>query len=232
MSHLVNMCPDALEQASNMVLLIAVGSVEYHGSQLPLGTDLFITQGVAEAVEQRLPNQVAVAPPIAISPTGFAVSGPERGTVDIDVDCFMRYCGELLSSYERMSFKKIIVLVHHQGGNIISMLKTVISKHFMYDVKNERGNTWWSDKILASYRKTPVDVIPAMLDTHYFGGHGGKGETEAILAMKPELVHMENIVDLKHEYFWNQTVMEADKEKADAEFNELINKWVTFIEEI
>ena len=42
MAYLQNMCPSELKAAAEngAPLMIAAGSIEYHGSQLPLGTDL------------------------------------------------------------------------------------------------------------------------------------------------------------------------------------------------
>ena len=146
--QLLQMCPSELEQArqNKAILMFGVGSIEYHGSQLPLGTDFCLGDGVIQAVEKRLPDKVVAAPSLAVSPTGFAVSGPQAGTVDIGVDAFMHHCADLLDSYERMGFHKIVILVHHQGGNIIPMLKTVLTKHTMYEKKAELGEGWWTDK--------------------------------------------------------------------------------------
>lgn len=230
--QLLQMCPGELEQArqNKAILMFGVGSIEYHGSQLPLGTDFFLVDGVIQAVEKRLPDKVVAAPSLAVSPTGFAVSGPQAGTVDIGVDAFMHHCADLLDSYERMGFHKIVILVHHQGGNIIPMLKTVLTKHTMYEKKAELGEGWWTDKRPGAVRRAPVELLPAMLDTHYFGGHGGKGETEGVLAIRPDLVHLEKVTNAEEEPFWNKSVTEVDEAAAKEQFADLIRLWVEKIE--
>jgi len=223
MPYLLEMCPTDLKKAQSdgLPLMIATGSVELHGGQLPLGTDLFITEGVAREIEGRLP--VVVAPPIVYCPTGHAVSGPEDGTVDIGVDCFIDHCGQILSNYERMKFRKIYVLVHHQGGNISAFIKTAVLKYSMYEVNGVVGDGWWT-KGVSNPMKSAVEIVPAMLDTGFFGGHGGKGETEAVMAFRPETVRLENIE--AEPYRWNRSVTEASEENALMQKETLVRKWV------
>lgn len=66
--QLLQMCPSELEQArqNKAILMFGVGSIEYHGSQLPLGTDFFLVDGVIQAVEKRLPDKVVAAPSLAV----------------------------------------------------------------------------------------------------------------------------------------------------------------------
>lgn len=223
MPYLQNMCPKDLARAKKdgLPLLLAAGSIEYHGSQLPLGTDLLIVEGVLREIEKRVP--VVVGPPFIYSPTGHAVSGPEEGTVDIPVDCFMEHCGAVLKNYERMGFSRILVLVHHQGANVGAFIKTAALKFQMYGVHEELGDGWWTKQLKRAGR-TDVEISSAILQSGSFGGHGGKGETEAIMALYPELVHMENLGD--HEAFWNESVKDADREEARLHMRQNIELWV------
>ncbi len=222
MPYLINMCPKDFEKAINeqLPLLVPVGSVEFHGSQLPFGTDLFITEGICREIEKRVPT--VVAPSFTFSPTGYAVSGPDKGTVDIDVDIFMNHCYEILKNYKAMGFKKIIVVVHHQGGNIAKLIETQIMKLNLYNTYKEAGVSWWSEK--RKVNNCSISVLPATLDTGAFPGHGGKGETEAIMAVLPQLVQMDNFKN--NDPFWNENAKESNKENADKQLEEVINAWI------
>ncbi len=223
------MTPAVLQTAvaENRPLLIGVGTIEYHGSQLPLGTDLLFVEGLLRELEKRA--DVVVAPPFIYSPNGYAVSGPEMGTVDISVDCFINHCAEILTAYSRMGFKDIRVFVHHQGGNIRKMLEVAILKIGMYNQQNILGDGWWTEG------KTPnmpsVQVCDAVTgDTEVcqaFGGHGGKGETQAILAAAPELVQMEQFTD--YEPMWNRSALEADRIKALECFERLLEVQIALL---
>lgn len=223
MPYLLDLCPDEFKKAvkDGMPLMISTGSVEFHGGQLPLGTDLFITEGILKEIEKQLP--VIIAPSITYCPTGHAVSGPEEGTIDVSVDCFINYCGQILKDYEHMGFKKIYVLLHHQGGYIESFLKTAIYKYSIYEVQNSLGDGWWTKNISPTVNGN-IELVSAMLDTKFFGGHGGKGETEAMMAFRPETVCMDNIE--KELYFWNITAFEANHENANKQKYILTEKWI------
>ena len=223
MPYLQNMCPKDLAeaQARKLPLLMGAGSIEYHGSQLPLGTDLFIVEGVLREIEKRVP--AVIAPSFVYSPTGHAVSGPEQGTVDIPVDCFIDHCAAVLKNYERMGFSRIIVLVHHQGGNVGLFLQTAALKFQMYGVNEELGDGWWTQGRKRQGR-TSIEVSPTILEPEAFGGHGGKGETEAIMALYPHLVHMEYLGE--REPLWNQSVFQADPENARIQMERVVRLWV------
>ncbi len=222
MAYLQNMTPKALQAAvaENRPLLIGVGTIEYHGSQLPLGTDLMIVEGVLREMEKRA--DVVVAPPFIYSPNGYAVSGPELGTVDISVDCFINHVAEILTAYSRMGFRDIRVFVHHQGGSIGKFVETAALRLGMYNQQNILGDGWWTDKKTAQMANIRVcaAVIGDAEIRDAFGGHGGKGETQAIMATYPETVKLEELTD--HEAWWNATVTEANPETAKACFERLI----------
>lgn len=108
--YLTEMLPRDLDCAvrEKWPLLVPMGSVEFHGFHLPLGTDSYITEMVASGIEKRL--NAVVAPTVHLCPTGFAVSGPEQGTTDIDVELFVRWCRTLVSNYCRMGFARNIFI--------------------------------------------------------------------------------------------------------------------------
>lgn len=227
MPYLQNMCPKDIKAviAKNLPLLIAVGTIEYHGSQLPVGTDLMIVEGTLREIEKRMP--AVIAPPFIYSPNGYAVSGPENGTVDISVDCFINHCAEILHAYRQMGFQKIKVFVHHQGGNIRKFVETAVLKTGMYSTQNELGYGWWTAK-KASAASGAIEVCNTVIGEQEilsaFGGHGGKGETQAVMATYPETVKMEYLTD--DEPWWNASVYEADQRQAERCFEVLINNQV------
>ncbi len=231
MAYLQNMCPSELKAAAEngAPLMIAAGSIEYHGSQLPLGTDLFIVDGLLREIEKRA--DVVIAPPFTFCPTGFMVSGPELGTVDIHPGTFIQYCAEILSCYKKMGFKKIYVLVHHQGGNISRFLKIAVEQINSYGAYEAAGYGWWTE------RKQPADTCDIEIAATIIGendvkseffGHGGKGETQPIMALYPELVKMDKLTD--NEAWWNESAPEANKQNSDKAMEILINNWLEKLE--
>lgn len=68
--------------ARGLPLLVPAGCIELHGPHMALGHDTLIVEAVCERLAQRLP--CVIAPSIEYGPTGYALSGPEGGTIDVD----------------------------------------------------------------------------------------------------------------------------------------------------
>lgn len=231
MPYLQNMKPCELKAAvdKNMPLMISVGSIEYHGSQLPLGTDLLIIEGLLRELEKV--TEIVVAPPFTFSPTGYMVSGEDKGTVDIHIGTFIEYCAQILSAYKAMGFKRIYVLVHHQGESIARFLQFAVEQVNSYNAYEQAGKSWWTDG------KKPQTTCDIKIESAQFGeevtkeffGHGGEGETQPIMAYFPELVKMEYMTD--NEPFWNKTATDSNMEDAIRARDLLINQWIKKLEE-
>lgn len=222
MSDLSRMRPAELAQAvaARQPLLVPTGTLEYHGGQLPLGTDGLITELFAQALARRTP--AVVAPPLPLQPTGYAVSGPGQGTLDIPPELFAAYSREQLAGYAAMGFPRIIVLLHHQSGNMTALLEAARLSATMYTAWRRLGEGWWTRGLRDDGGR--VEYCPVTLDTGFFGGHGGQGETEALLALAPELVDLRRCDG--DEPFWNRTAAQADPDRAARQLEELLGRWV------
>ncbi|MBP3627272.1 MAG: creatininase family protein [Clostridia bacterium] len=231
MPYLQNMKPLELKEAvdKNIPLMVSVGSIEYHGSQLPLGTDLLIIEGLLRELEKK--TEIVVAPPFTFSPTGYMVSGEDRGTVDIHIGTFIEYCSQILSAYKGMGFKRIYVLVHHQGGSIKRFLQLAVEQINSYSAYEQTGKAWWTDG------KKPQNTCEIKVEAAQFGeevtkeffGHGGEGETQPIMAYYPELVRMDYLTD--DEASWNKSVVNANMDDAVRARDLLIDQWIKKLEE-
>lgn len=222
---LTEMLPRDLKRAvdEKWPLLVPMGSVEFHGNHLPLGTDSFITEAVPAG--WRSASMWWSRRPCICARPAMPVSGPEQGTTDIGVELFIRWCRELVGNYRRMGFGRILFLVHHQGGNIGAFLRAAVTDELMYGTYREQGYGWWSDQQKkAACPQGFIEICPAMLDSHFFGGHAGRGETEAILAARPELVHAE--LTEKDDFWWNADADEADATRAVEQLQAVIDRWV------
>ena len=222
MPRLIDLCPADIDKCrdENMPLFIPFGTVEYHGSQLPVGADILFPEALLSEIDKREP--ILIAPTVTCCPNGNAVSGPEKYTIDFSVDLFMNYCYEMLKGYFAAGFKHIILLLHHQYPNILSMLRVVLAKLSMYECKNELGNGWWTDN---NYAEQPwIEIYFASLDNQCFNAHGTVQETEAMMAAAYDTVKMEYLTD--NEPHWNAGAEKADKAHADKCFNEIVDMWV------
>ena len=88
---LIEMRPDQIRDAvrRNLPVLMAAGSVEYHGPHLPVGTDLLIPLSVCETIERQC--EVVIAPELPFSPTMEWAAAPEDGEIDFDPEPLLPY---------------------------------------------------------------------------------------------------------------------------------------------
>ncbi|MCL5995594.1 MAG: creatininase family protein, partial [Chloroflexi bacterium] len=109
------MRPDQVHAAirDGLPLLLPAGCVECHGSHAALGLDTIAAEELCKAIAERVP--AVVAPAIDYGPTGWAVSGPELGTVDVDGNHFYLYVKDVLRALLLMGWPAIYVVIQHQG---------------------------------------------------------------------------------------------------------------------
>ena len=88
-------------------LLIPAGCVETHGPHMAIGHDTIIVEEICHLIAER--TDCAIAPSFDYGPTGYALGGPEDGTIDPDYDSFGRYVKSILNNFITMGFKKTYV---------------------------------------------------------------------------------------------------------------------------
>ncbi len=114
-----------------LVVILPIGSLEYHGWKLPLGTDTFIAEGLVRKCLKRNNNEennicTAIAPPVYY---GFSHEWIGKGgTVSIDPALFIEYIDEILSSMRKSVGADKIIIVNGHGGNT-GLLEAITRKH-------------------------------------------------------------------------------------------------------
>jgi creatinine amidohydrolase len=157
------------------LVILPAGSVEQHGPHLPTGTDTFAANVIAHAVAERMDGLVLPATPLGVTPMHM----PFEGTLTLTPDTYMRVVIESCASTARHGAKYLLVLNWHEG-NIPSLAIAAEALH------REHGMTVLT--VQACY-------VAADLFGHECNGltHGGEIEALAVLAYRPELVHLDRI---------------------------------------
>jgi len=161
-----------LIEASGLAVVFA-GSVEQHGGHLPLGTDLFAAQSIAERVAARLGTVAVSLGPAGVAhyhlgwPATLSLSPATLTAVFTDV------CGGLAAAGARR-----VVCVNWHEGNSATL------------------------RLAADEAQRRHGVLVVMAEAHVithtrFPGemeftHAGSMETAAVLAFDPALVHPED----------------------------------------
>ncbi|MEN6434366.1 MAG: creatininase family protein, partial [Anaerolineaceae bacterium] len=176
-----------IEGSRERVVLIPVGQVEQHGFHAPLSTDTDIVEAICKSVAERMPEDCFSLP---VMPYG--VSTHRRnfpGTLSCDGRTFEDFCLSLADSLVRWGYNKLYFISGH-GGNVsylTNVIKAAGEKH-----PNAFIATAWL------YLSGPEGV--KSLEEHRESAIGGMGhacelETSLMLYLKPELVHMDRVVD-------------------------------------
>jgi creatinine amidohydrolase len=100
--------------ASDLPVVLAMGSTEQHGPHLPLNTDCVIPVGIALETAKRLP--LVVAPPIRFGARSRPLSGGGEGfagTLSLRATTLMQTLQEVLEALARTGFRRICVQNWH-----------------------------------------------------------------------------------------------------------------------
>lgn len=165
----------AAQFARNPLVLLPAGSVEQHGPHLPTGTDIFAANAISHAVAERMDGLVLPASPVGVTPMHM----PFEGTITLTPDTYMRVVKEICVSTAQHGAKHLLILNWHEG-NIPSLAIAAESLH------RDFGMTVVI--VQACY-------VAAELYGHECNGltHGGEIEALAVLAHRPDLVHLDRI---------------------------------------
>jgi len=197
---LKEMSPDQVRRAidDDWPLLIPAGCIENHGPHAALGTDTLIAEALCQRLAQRM--DALIAPSFEYGATGYAVSGPEGYTTDIDNAAFEAYVKSVLRAFWQIGFPRMFVVVHHQGmdGPLALAFRKAAAELTFEQFREQRGLGWWGNTAPVRGERTwsRIRVLPTVLPeadiprSDLGGGHAGRFETALLMAARPELVDL------------------------------------------
>ena len=212
------------------VLIVPFGTVEAHGTHLPLNTDtLVIREAVRKVAERNM--SVFMAPPIQY---GVCTStGPHPGTIGITASSLRLLASDIVKSGYAQGFRNIILVSGHGGSIHVSALKEVAEEL----VARIEGLKMAAFSIYEVIGREAAEIAETKGDSHE-----GELETSLVLHLAPRLVKGRS----KEEYpdfprplvvkdklkYWPGAVW-GDPGKATAEKGErLFNAMVDKLEEV
>jgi len=245
--ELIKMRPDQLREAvkAQLPVFIPLGSFEYHGEHMPLGTDTLIAEGICQRIAQK--TDAVTAPAIYFTSTMNWAAGIEDGDMDFSADALYPYVKEYISKVIEMGFKKIYVMIGHQGKR--GLPAETVHRAFL-DVNRDRAH-----KFGAGWGGLNQEATVGIVDKNFFDivrmcdydefidyskaetnermpvGHGGRGETQLIMALYDGVVKMENLATTElHIPEWLDDVHQASEENGEFWIELCADSWVKFIE--
>ena len=213
---------------NNIPVVIAGGTVEYHGPHCSYGCDTLVAEGLIKKLAER--KEIMIAPSVSYSPSSYAVADEKSGTVHIEENAFENYLYYVFMSMLCSGLKNIYVVIHHQYEQeslmpmTLSYMKAAKRATMQY-MEQTRGRGWWGSESYSEYYKNLenndnpfawIKVIPTMSTevqnaTGY--DHAGKFESSMLMSLYPEAVKLERINDIKH--WFTESAREANKELGD-----------------
>lgn len=172
--------------ASVGAVIIPTGSLEQHGTHLPMGHDTASAVFVAAKTAERLYPRVLVTPPLPVGLSPHHMRWPLSLT--LKPATFIAVLLDLANSLKQHGVTSVVILNGH-GGNRrvweeIGGSATEIAAGKMREMGLKAAAVDYWELLPQSFLKETLDVEPS-------GGHAGEFETSVALFMFPEMVKSE-----------------------------------------
>ncbi len=173
--------PQAVEQASG-VCLLPLSVIERHAHHLPMGTDMYIGRDLCRRAAEL---ETAVVFPDYIF-TQILEAQHCAGTIAIEPDLIVSLLENVCREIARNGLKKIVLVNAHGGNN--SLIQFLAQRQ----LATPRDYVVY----IAEPPLLPEDV--AAVEGQWestVDGHAGEWETSAFMAIRPDLVHSDQLRD-------------------------------------
>ena len=165
----------------NLIAVLPVGAIEQHGPHLPLCVDQAILDGIIAATIPLISNQC----PAIFMPTMQVGKSNEHsawpGTLTFSAQTLIAMWTEMGDCVAAAGIRKLVLLNSHGGQMAVmdSVARDLRAKHKMLTV----SASWFAMGL-------PKGLLTPEEEKH--GIHAGDMETSMMLALHPDLVHMQH----------------------------------------
>jgi creatinine amidohydrolase/Fe(II)-dependent formamide hydrolase-like protein len=164
------------------ILCLPLGAVEQHGPHLPLNTDVIVAEGLTRRIVARWGEEFDLWQ-LPTLPLGLSREHDwAAGTLSLSLDGFITLVHDLAGEIVRALPARNLAIVNGHGGN------RGVLENLLHEL---RGDLSINCCVIHPFDLSTVKkaVLPDV--------HGGRDETAVMLALAPELVHRERIVEAR-----------------------------------
>lgn len=175
------------DDARGKVILIPIGHTEQHGYHLPLSVDTIIIDAIAQGTQKSAPDLCCSLP---VMPYGVSTHRRSfAGTLNAGGREFEDFWLAVIDTLVERGFKCFYFMSGH-GGNM----------SFLVNVVKYAGERHRRIFCATSFLHTSGPIGALALEKHRTSkiggmGHAGELETSFMLHLRPDLCHMERVVD-------------------------------------
>ena len=162
--------------AATGAAVVAAGSVEQHGGHLPLGTDAFAAQSIAERVAFRLDTVVAPLGPVGVAPYHL----PWPGSLSLSPATLSALLLDVCAALSRGGVSRIVLVNWHEG-NSATLRVAAAQVQQQHPVRI----------VIAETHVITHSLYPDEMEFT----HAGSMETAAVLAYDPALVQLDRRIE-------------------------------------
>ncbi len=169
------------------VILIPIGHTEQHGFHLPLSVDTIIIDAIAQGTVKAIPDKAYALP---VMPYGVSTHRPSfAGTMNTGGRAFEDFWVAVVDALVARGFDRFCLMSGH-GGNT----------SFLNNVVKYAGERHRRIFCATAYLYTSGSIGAAAIEKYRTSkisgmGHAGELETSFMLHLRPDLCHMERVVD-------------------------------------
>ncbi len=184
-----------MESGEIEAAVVPVGATEQHNEHLEMIHDAFHVTHVAEQAARKLHPRVVVASPVSIGVSEQWMA--HIGTLTVRPEIFCEYVYDVCDSLRRAGIANILILNGH-GGNVKPLMRRIDEYRERLGL-NLRFQSYWD--------VYDPELVFSTMEANRLPGHACEYETSTMLALAPERVHAE--------YMVNEAAGLATKEKGE-----------------
>jgi creatinine amidohydrolase len=166
---------------NNTVAVIVLGACENHGDHMPFGSDFIFPMELAKRLARKTEKRNIIILPAL--PYGVSLHHNEfQMTVSLEPPTLQLIIENLVESLIKNGLRRILVINGHDGNiaPVESAARTCKDRH--PDTVIACLEAWWI---------SVGEITSGIFEVWHGLGHGGEAETSTMLAVRPDLVHME-----------------------------------------